>query len=313
MDPELISDNTAKMEGKIRTMPSQYLPSQKKSSSLGKYLVIGTIVILVGVIIAMAILFVVNLNSSPAPVVQEPIEQSEVVEQPDPEPVIVEEPEPEPDVPDNRVELPLINLQNSPAIDTDQDGLTDQEEAIFITSNAVPDTDGDGFLDGAEIINLYDPATPTALLEASPQVKIARNPGQSYQFLLPTTWTSTLNTPRGEELMIRPFGSNDDLFTINVYPNPDRLEVTEWYRNNVDLPDLAGFENFSNPAGWTGIQSRDNLVVISTFGEDGPGARAFIYVMEYKLGTANTINYPSIWNMILMSMDILELDPEETN
>jgi hypothetical protein len=313
MDPELIMEDKPKTNGKIRTMPSQYLPAQKKSSSIGKYLVIGTIVVLVVVIIAMAILFVVNLNSTPAPVVQEPVvtEQPDPTPEQEPEPIVELEPEPEPDV--DRVELPLINLNNTPALDTDQDGLTDQEEAIFITSNAVPDTDGDGFLDGAEIVNLYDPATPTAFLEASPQVKIGRNPGQSYQFLLPTTWTSTINTPRGEELIIRPFGSNDDVFTINVYPNPDRLEVTEWYRENVDLPDLAGFKNFDNPAGWTGIQSRDNLVVMATFGESGPGARAFIYVMEYKLGTANSINYPSIWSMILNSIDILEPEQEETN
>ena len=112
--------------------------------------------------------------------------------------------------------------------------------------------------------------------------------------------------------MVRPSGDSGDLFVINVYDNPDRLEVTEWYRDQVDLPDLAGFQNFSNPAGWTGIQSRDSLVVIATFGEEGPGARAFIYVMEYRLGTGSIINYPSIWNMMVNSIDILEVEPEET-
>ncbi|MEK7653264.1 MAG: hypothetical protein AAB358_02190 [Patescibacteria group bacterium] len=42
--------------------------------------------------------------------------------------------------------------------DTDDDGLTDRAEVkIYKTDPLKPDTDGDGFLDGAEVINGYDP------------------------------------------------------------------------------------------------------------------------------------------------------------
>lgn len=320
METKLMMGNEPKVEGTIRTMPKEYLPATKSKGDFGKYLVILVVVVLILVIIALGVLFFSNVNKTPQVPEQNVINQ--VQEQPvleeDPiqeTPATVVEPEEEPEeeiIISDRAEIPAINLVSSiPAQDNDQDGLSDLEEAIFITSNAVPDTDEDSYLDGTEVGGLYDPATPGQLLEASPQVKIARNTGRNYQFLIPTKWTATQNTPRGDEMMVRP-DNTDDLFVINVYDNPDRLQVTEWYREQVDIPDLAGFKNFSNPAGWTGIQSRDNLVVIATFGDTGPGARAFIYVMEYRLGEESTINYPAIWTMILNSIDILEPVTNET-
>lgn len=51
-------------------------------------------------------------------------------------------------------------------VDTDQDGLTDRDEIIvFKTDPNNPDTDGDGFLDGAEVREGYDPNGPGRLLE----------------------------------------------------------------------------------------------------------------------------------------------------
>lgn len=42
-------------------------------------------------------------------------------------------------------------------IDTDNDGLTDEEEKIYGTSIINPDTDGDGYLDGEEVNGGYNP------------------------------------------------------------------------------------------------------------------------------------------------------------
>ena len=36
-------------------------------------------------------------------------------------------------------------------MDTDNDGLTDAEEAIFATDMSLTDTDADGFADGSEV------------------------------------------------------------------------------------------------------------------------------------------------------------------
>ncbi len=45
-------------------------------------------------------------------------------------------------------------------VDSDQDGLSDQEEAIYKTDPHNPDTDGDGYSDGTEVKSGYDPLKP---------------------------------------------------------------------------------------------------------------------------------------------------------
>ncbi len=50
--------------------------------------------------------------------------------------------------------------QDPKTIDSDNDGLPDQLEAIYGTDPHNPDTDGDGYLDGEEVMSGYDPLKP---------------------------------------------------------------------------------------------------------------------------------------------------------
>lgn len=45
-------------------------------------------------------------------------------------------------------------------LDSDQDGLSNQEEAVYGTNQNVSDSDGDGYTDGAEVKSGYDPTKP---------------------------------------------------------------------------------------------------------------------------------------------------------
>lgn len=55
---------------------------------------------------------------------------------------------------------------NPSLADTDNDGLTDYEEIMIWKTNPLnPDTDGDGFPDGSEVKNNYNPNGPGKLLE----------------------------------------------------------------------------------------------------------------------------------------------------
>jgi hypothetical protein len=57
--------------------------------------------------------------------------------------------------------------QNNIFLDSDQDGLTDQEEKTYGTDPNKADTDGDGYSDGSEVKSGYDP------LKAAPGDKLA--------------------------------------------------------------------------------------------------------------------------------------------
>lgn len=52
--------------------------------------------------------------------------------------------------------------KNSLFLDSDQDGLTDQEEKMIGIDPYNPDTDGDGYSDGEEVASGYDPLKPGA-------------------------------------------------------------------------------------------------------------------------------------------------------
>jgi hypothetical protein len=55
---------------------------------------------------------------------------------------------------------------NPRSADTDSDGLLDKDEVrVYLTDPLDPDTDGDGFSDGQEILNGFNPRGPGKLLE----------------------------------------------------------------------------------------------------------------------------------------------------
>ena len=149
----------------------------------------GFIFVIVGVVAAaliVGVIWVVVRLPKKAPVVAPaaaPVTQPEVI----PPPV---EPEiaPVPEVVTPPAEEPAPAITVEPAVDTDNDGLTDQEETAAGTNAQVsdtdadglsdyeeitlwktnplnPDTDGDGFSDGQEVKNGYNPNGEGKLLE----------------------------------------------------------------------------------------------------------------------------------------------------
>ncbi|MBI5135252.1 L,D-transpeptidase family protein [Candidatus Uhrbacteria bacterium] len=57
--------------------------------------------------------------------------------------------------------MPVLTHAQSASIDTDGDGLSDEQETtLYRTATHNPDTDGDGYSDGQEIKNGYSPLMP---------------------------------------------------------------------------------------------------------------------------------------------------------
>lgn len=329
--PDLPEINSNKLEGSLTVMPSYYLPKKSSGGSLST----KTILIIVASVILLLLVIVTTLlvtrsredaqNIAQVPVTSTPEPSEQPASQPpvtttqteESEDNITEEPddaisEPEEILPESeRISLPAFTIAGLIAgQDTDQDGLTDSEELLFSTSAAAPDTDQDSFLDGAEVANLYDPATPGALLEVSPQIKIARNSSRGYQLLIPESFTfQSLDTSGSETRVIVPNGP--EIFNIKMIENVNRMSPVQWLQDLDPTTDLSSFNNFTNEAGWSGIQSQDGRVVVATFGDSGPGARAFIFLMYYDPGEKAELSYPSIWKMMLQSLSVAETETQE--
>jgi hypothetical protein len=306
------------LDGRLVVMPEYYLPKGAAKQGVSQKTVLLIIIAIISVLIVAVFAFIFFRTSQTPEVSQAPVVTPPIQEQPSPqEDEMEEEPEEEVEEEPEEIEpegvvLPSVGVaQQQIDVDTDQDGLTDGEEIIFATSPAVPDTDGDSFLDGSEVRNLYDPASPGALLEVSPQMKIARNENRGYQLLIPTSWTTQQLTPTGEQFIIRP-NEGDEQFTIELYENPERLTALQWYQDQQSPASATNFNNFENEAGWSGIISRDSTLVIATFDSSGAGARAFVYVMHYDTSENALLRFPSVWAMMTESLSILEAGSSET-
>lgn len=127
---------------------------------------------------------VVNTNQEPASIESQPIEQSPIENE---EEVVEEEGEKVVNILDLPPIYPSITLGRS--IDSDNDGVTDVAEELFLTDPGMPDTDGDKYLDGHEIYNLYNPTGKEPLkLSDSGLVEDFVNPVFGYKVYYPKNW-----------------------------------------------------------------------------------------------------------------------------
>lgn len=291
------------LPGRLLLMPAAYLPKAKKRLSSTAILVM--VLLFVAVLVGVVVFLFVTRETPAAPIAQVPVAETPVTPQPTP---TTPEPTPTQPVPTTPV-TPVVDIPQfvsgslPTSVDTDQDSLSDVEEQLFLTSVAVPDTDQDGFLDGIELRNQYDPATPRALLEVSPQVKIVRNDPLGYQLLVPVKWTASSSTNDGKEFLIRP-DQGSEAFRINVYDNVERVTVTEWFQKQQPNANLTQFVNFKNEAGWVGIQTQDHRLIIASLDDGGPGSRAYMFVLYYDAGQETEARYSAVLDMMANSLAV---------
>ncbi len=178
-------------------------------------------------------------------------------------------------------------------LDTDSDGLTDLEEALFGTNPQNPDTDADGFLDGNEVFHLYNPngRAPGTLLEAKLVAVVNSPAGWSMQ--VPSSWkvtqgnagSATYDTGHGET------------FHVTIEEDPTRQAVLEWYlASHPDTP-KSQILKFVTKKGYEGIEIiSDGSLTVYLPWEDK------VFTMVYDMDGQTFINYRTTYSMMLNSL-----------
>src|SRR3989338_3677952 len=141
----------------------------RKSFPVKPLLFVGVIVLVIGAAAAISTFLLSSETSSLPPEPSAPSPSAQNVAPPiesepaPPAPVI---PEPDSDQ-DGLTDIEEAQYGTDPTNpDTDQDGLSDREEVmIYRTKPLNPDTDGDTFSDGSEVKNGYSPTGPGKLFE----------------------------------------------------------------------------------------------------------------------------------------------------
>lgn len=191
--------------------------------------------------------------------------------------------------------LPAIPGELVQGTDTDADGLTEKEEAIFQTDSKRPDTDADGFLDGNEVFHLYNPSAvaPVDLL-ASGIVKLYRNASEGYSIYYPALWStsSTSDTSMVSFLAV-------DTESINVTAKKTVASITlrSWYLSEYPKADINELQSYTSKEGYQGLQDKNRL---TTYIKEGNK----VLIIKYILGKTSTIWYRRLYDMMLNSLKI---------
>lgn len=179
-------------------------------------------------------------------------------------------------------------------IDSDGDGLTDKEEAIFGSNKDNIDSDGDGYGDLSEIYNLYDPVSNKKLVESGKITKYV-NSTYSYNLYYPSSWTASTV---GGDFSISIKSDDNHFIQIMSEYNTSKEPIEEWYKKQFSVSTIDG-SKIVKGENWKGIKTDDGLTIYITDDE-----LIYIFTITYNPGTSNTAEYKNIYKMVLDSFEI---------
>jgi len=182
----------------------------------------------------------------------------------------------------------------APIIDSDSDGLNDEEEAILGTNSNSLDSDGDTYNDLAEINNNYNPAGG-GQLGAAANLGIYLSPVGGYQLLRPKNWPQEAIDDDNTIIFKAP---DDSLIQISLQPNVDKQSILGWYGSAFPTS-LITYDKLKNVDRWEGIAGDDGLNFYLTDQE-----RQFIYVISYIPSDERRLAYPNIFQLMINSLQI---------
>lgn len=308
-------------------------PVTKQSKGVGVLIIVGGGVVLLGMV-AIVYFFVFKKPSAESTVVEEPsvvedvvvtdnlddkrnekeeevVDDSNKIKPEEEKDVVVVEEDPETDevsssteenlnkatsskkIIDAKIIEPVASLLKD-AIDSDNDGLFDEEEAIFLTNGVVKDSDGDGYEDLAELMNLYNPAGEGALM-VNDNIEKYINSQYAYSFYYPKNWE--IDNIDGDTSVIFK-AANNQFVQIIVQANNEKQSLEDWYKDQFSVIRIDQQQKIYKK-GWLAIESADGL---STYLMNSSSSN--IFVMTYSIGLDSTLYYKNVYKMMIKSMEV---------
>ncbi len=175
------------------------------------------------------------------------------------------------------------------AEDDDQDGLTLNEERLYLSNSLSADTDGDGYLDGAEVKNGFDPHLAAQTLEKSGLALTYQNSTQSYSVSYPKDWyVNTLSVGGAEIVFDSKLGEFIKIFTK---ANPNHEPLLSWIALNdllVNAGELIAVQanslpGYKTPDGLKFFLAKPDLSSVYIIGYESAGVSAVSFKTTLEL------------------------------
>lgn len=179
---------------------------------------------------------------------------------------------------------------SSAIIDTDSDGLSDEEEKILGSDPSKIDSDGDGNADLIEVKNSYNPAG-TGRLASSTGLATFTNPLLKYAMLYPKDWV--LKNLNGNETVLA--SSADENYFIQVIHqnNTNNLSILDWFQ--TEFPEQQPGEARSAANGsWSGVYNSDKSAFYLN-----DKSKANVYVFSVGAVEGNAANFANLFELVI--------------
>lgn len=186
------------------------------------------------------------------------------------------------------------NVDLPPLLDTDGDGLNDEEELILGTNINSSDSNANTYLDLVEVQNNYNPAASGKLSENLGIGKYVST-AYKYEMLYPKEWP--LNSLSGDAIITFTL-PDDSIFQVSVQENSERQSILGWYGNS--FPDTTiTYDKLKTTENWDGIYSSDNLNFYLT-----DKKRNTVYIISYVPAVDGRLAYPNIFELMVNSFQL---------
>lgn len=181
------------------------------------------------------------------------------------------------------------------AVDTDKDGLTDnEEEQLYRSQRLVPDTDGDGFLDGAEVTGGYSPIAANATLLDSGLANTYEHPSLGYRVVYPAAWIAR----PGDDLSTVVFQSSTrEQVTVRAQELPSGQGFIDWYIAQHPGSDPNALESITTRSGLRGIRVRGERAYY-VYDDARPGR---VYILTHALNGVTTVSFDATFQLMVQT------------
>jgi len=186
----------------------------------------------------------------------------------------------------------ILNQGAAPLLDSDNDGLNDEEEAVFGTNPNLADTNNNSFDDRTEILNNHNPLGSGAL-SADPYLKTYTSTAFGYSVLAPKDWLSKSINNDNTVLFNAP---DNSLIQISLQDNTDKQSIQSWYADSFP-DDAVTYARVKTTATWDGIMSSDGFNFYLT-----DKKHKNIYIVSYIPATDSRVAYPTVFQMMINSL-----------
>lgn len=186
----------------------------------------------------------------------------------------------------------LTSDQVIPLLDSDSDGLYDEEEIALGTNPNSIDSDLDTYLDKTELDGGYNP-NGNLKLEANPALLKYSNVAFNYEILYPKAWSFQEVASDNTVLFTAP---DESIIQISVQDNPSQLGIASWFADAFPNESLT-YDKLKSGATWDGVIGGDNLNFYLT-----DKKHTKIYIISYLPIFANRLAYPNLFKALANSI-----------